>query len=285
MQCLYPQVKKRTLKGDTLEYSHRCGSCLPCLITRKQEWTLRIELEAKTHFANSFVTLTYDEDSRSPDCSLNKKHLQDFFKRLRKRLGYKVRYFACGEYGEQSGREHYHAIVFGLPWLESESVQLCWPFGHADVRDAGKGSSAYVAGYVTKKLVHGKQEVSEEDNNYYADGRLREFTLMSRNPGVGVPFIKNLVGNMTTHKLNFIGEDYKYLRINGMMLPLDAFMKSKIDKELGFHRLEKSRAEQLVVDLVSYKEGRYEEYKADLKHRARRKAMQKQKLQKMRQKF
>ena len=90
---------------------------------------------------------------------------------------------------------------------------------------------------------------------------------------------------MITSKLNFIGEDYKYIRISGMMLPLDSFMQKKIDKIMGFHRLEKTRSEQLVVDLKSYREGRYEEYKADEKHRARRKALQKSKLQKMRQKL
>ena len=100
MKCIYPQVKKKKLKGDSIEYAHRCGNCLPCLITRKQEWTLRIELEAKCHVANSFVTLTYDDVFRPAGQTLVKDHLQKFIKRLRKALPYKIRYYACGEYGE-----------------------------------------------------------------------------------------------------------------------------------------------------------------------------------------
>ena len=72
--------------------------------------------EASMHMFNSFVTLTYDDDHLPEYNSLNYKHFQDFMKRLRKSHN-GVRFYMCGEYGEDFSRPHYHAlclIVFFL---------------------------------------------------------------------------------------------------------------------------------------------------------------------------
>ena len=88
-----------------------CGKCLPCRITRRQEWTARLLLEMKTSYAIWFITLTYQEPRLPRLGSLRKKELQGFLKRLRKNTGLKFRYFAAGEYGK-NGRAHYHLLVF-----------------------------------------------------------------------------------------------------------------------------------------------------------------------------
>ena len=63
------------------------------------------------HMFNSFVTLTYDDDHLPEYNSLNYKHFQDFMKRLRKSHN-GVRFYMCGEYGEDFSRPHYHALLF-----------------------------------------------------------------------------------------------------------------------------------------------------------------------------
>ena len=76
-----------------------------------------------------FLTLTYDDDHLPPNGSLVKSDLQKFFKRLRKNSGKKMAYFACGEYGEQTARCHYHVILFGLDFLsksDRDMIKLCW---------------------------------------------------------------------------------------------------------------------------------------------------------------
>jgi hypothetical protein len=96
-----------------------CGKCIACRIARTREWTVRIMHEMSCHDNAVFATLTYDDDHLPPDRSISKDELQRFIKRLRKELGdRKIRYFACGEYGETTNRPHYHAIIFGLGLTE-----------------------------------------------------------------------------------------------------------------------------------------------------------------------
>ena len=86
-----------------------CGQCIGCRLERSRQWAVRCMHEASLHTDNCFVTLTYDDDGLShlPRCvdpetgeigagpfhSLNKRDIQLFFKRLRKRTGVKIRYF------------------------------------------------------------------------------------------------------------------------------------------------------------------------------------------------
>ena len=165
---------------------------MPCLITKKQEWTLRLELEAKLHDFNSFVTLTYSDDNRPDNHSVSKRELQLFNKRLRKSLEYSYKYYAVGEYGEKNGREHYHLILFGFPAFDAHHVVTAWskychvlkeyiPIGRVQVDMLKRGGSQYVSGYVTKKLINQRLEKDPDNKDYYIDGRHVEFSLMSPN--------------------------------------------------------------------------------------------------------
>ena len=85
-----------------------------------------------------FITLTYNDENLpwhtyvdqetgeyTRGYSLNKRDLQLFWKRVRKHYkGKKMLYLNAGEYGSQTGRPHYHAIVFGLPLNESKFKKI-----------------------------------------------------------------------------------------------------------------------------------------------------------------
>jgi hypothetical protein len=166
------------------------------------------------HKDNSFITLTYDDNYLPNPPSLQKEHLQNFFKRLRKSLhNHKIRYYACGEYGDKDtfqglGRPHYHAIIFGwkfpdrLPWGTSKtgfpidnstSLSKLWPYGYATVQNMTIETAQYVARYTMKKITGEKA-----DANYrYTDTttgettlRLPEFTTMSLKPGIGAKWFE-----------------------------------------------------------------------------------------------
>ena len=85
------------------------------------------EHERKSHEFNSFITLTFDDEHMPADRSLNyRRDFQPFIKRMRRRMG-QLRFFMCGEYGDDNFRPHYHACIFGMdfydkkPWKKTSS--------------------------------------------------------------------------------------------------------------------------------------------------------------------
>lgn len=99
-----------------------CGRCIGCRLEKSRKWAMRCVMEAQQHKDNCFLTLTYAPEFLPADGSLVKRDLQLFIKRLRKAFsGVKIRYFACGEYGEKFARPHYHLILFGFCPLDYRS--------------------------------------------------------------------------------------------------------------------------------------------------------------------
>lgn len=164
-----------------------CGKCDGCLIERSRQWAARCMNELKQYDKSCFLTLTYNEQNIPSGNTLVRKHLQDFIKRLRRKIEpQKIRYFGCGEYGSLGLRPHYHLIIFG--WspddLEikvtndkaiksSKTLSQLWKFGFHSVGKVTFESCAYVARYVMKKL----------HKNDLGD-RLPEFICMSTRPGI-----------------------------------------------------------------------------------------------------
>lgn len=158
--------------------------------------------EASLHDANCVVTLTYDNAHLPVDGSLVKDEFPRFVRRLRKR-GAKVRYFHCGEYGDDLLRPHYHACLFGhdfpdklpceasksgAPQFVSESLSGVWGQGIATIGELNFESAAYIARYVTKKVL-GKAAAGHYSRVDYTTGEVveaePEFATMSRRPGIG----------------------------------------------------------------------------------------------------
>lgn len=187
-----------------------CGQCIGCRIDYSRQWANRCMLELGYHDESWFCTFTYDDDHvpRSyypdpetgeaiPSLTLRKRDFQLLMKRIRKKFSDDhIRFFMAGEYGSQTFRPHYHAIIFGLhlkdlvpyktvreadqyyTYYNSEELQECWPFGFVVVGEVTWESCAYTARYVMKKL-KGKESVFYEKHNIQP-----EFTLMSRRPGI-----------------------------------------------------------------------------------------------------
>lgn len=198
MKCSCVQYRKNK---DGIGYTaYPCGQCIACRLNKVRDWTIRLMHEKKMHDKAVFLTLTYAPEFLPENGTLVKEDLQLFIKRLRKHVG-KVRFFACGEYGEKYSRPHYHLIIFGLGaensvfngkkydykkhgyWLNSP----LWKFGTMFIGDVSYGSCRYVASYVNKKLL------GKDAARTYADmGKIPEFTLMSRRPGIGADFLQSI---------------------------------------------------------------------------------------------
>lgn len=223
-----------------------CGQCLACRINRRRKWTCRILLEAARCAGSIFVTLTYDEDNVPteliddiPTKVLNGDHLQSFMWAVRKSRFGPTRFFACGEYGENTQRPHYHIVMFGKHCNapNQDLIHDLWGRGHITISELNPTRAAYVASYTVKKMTKGDDK--------RLSGRPPEFTRMSRKPGIGalaVPYLAGLYYRRDGCKaLADAGDVQSTVRIHGKIYPLDAFMLGKIRDELNIPRLQADR--------------------------------------------
>lgn len=206
MPCYHPLQGYRT-PGGQLAFAKRngysdlpvtvaCGQCVGCRLERSRQWAIRIMHEASLYPDNVFLTLTYSDPELPPNGSLVLEHHQKFMKRLRKNLGRKVRFYACGEYGETTHRPHYHYILFNLDFEDkkflkqtenghniytSEFLDRTWSHGDCYIGSVTFESAAYCGRYVMKKLTGSRK-------SEYGD-LLPEAQWFSRNPGVGAPWL------------------------------------------------------------------------------------------------
>lgn len=164
-----------------------CGRCPPCKMRRVNSWVFRLLQEQKVAVSSHFITLTYDTRfvpiSDNGFMTLKKSDYQNFMKRLRK-LWYQkypdsppIKYYACGEYGTQNLRPHYHAIIFNL--VDESLVADAWALGgemlgQIHIGQVTGDSIAYTMKYIDKP---------KQPRRHARDDRVSEFALMSKRLG------------------------------------------------------------------------------------------------------
>lgn len=187
LNAWYTKTGKISFSSDTRDGSPitlPCGRCHGCRLEKSRTWATRCMHEASLHEENCFITLTYAElPDEGP--TLVKKHFTNFMKRLRRYLDQKdkkIKFFMCGEYGDENLRPHYHAIIFGYNFPDwnfintsqsgfdiytSPTLEKIWKknnpkAGFVQVGTVTFESAAYVARYCTKKITGKKAD--EIDN-------------------------------------------------------------------------------------------------------------------------
>jgi hypothetical protein len=208
-------VFNRNAGYEDLPVEVPCGQCVGCRLERSRQWAIRCVHEASLYQDNCFLTLTYSDENLPESGSLDKDAFQLFMKRLRKKFPRpkenNIRYFMCGEYGEQFTRPHYHACVFNFDFADkelwsvknsnrlytSETLSKLWPFGYSIIGDVSFDSAAYVARYIMKKIT------GEDAVEYYGDLE-PEFCTMSRRPGLGKGWYEKYSTDLFPHDKTII---------------------------------------------------------------------------------
>lgn len=233
--------KKSTVGKTYTEIQLPCGQCVGCRLDQSMKWAVRCYHESQMWNDNCYLTLTYDDDNMPAYGSLNRGQKSDFtrfMKRLRKvnrgtdpdeKGNYPIRYFQCGEYGDQLKRPHHHACMFnyepkdreyyglsksGYMVYESKELDRIWSHGKVFVQDFTVETAAYVARYTMKKVT-GKGATEhywrfESDTNRLVELE-QEYVTMSRRPGLGQNWHKKY-GDTDVQK-DFITIDGKKYKI------------------------------------------------------------------------
>ena len=224
-------------------------------------------LEAAQYESNAFVTLTYD-NSKLPMNSrelptLAPEHLRNFLKRLRKSVApVRIRFYAIGEYGDESWRPHYHAALFNFPTcvrgrtlrrpesknraLWSDCCVSCrlvgntWGHGDVDLGILETASAQYVSGYVTKKMTR--------RDDFRLLGREPEFARMSNQPGIAYSALWEIADQILKYDLDKSlpqGDVPVTLRHGSRELPLGRYLRRKLRLLIG--KEENTPAEALAI--------------------------------------
>lgn len=240
---------KQTPVFENLLQEIPCGKCVGCRLEYSRQWANRCMQEARCWQSNLFITLTYDNPYLKYHHYLNMdtgeleyrpmlqpndftKFMKDFRRHMDYHFGHQgIRFFACGEYGEQGQRPHFHALLFNCDlqdkkhWFTrekgddvvvtyiSETLSKVWGKGICTVSDLTWNSAAYTARYVMKKQ-KGKsvEEQRKAQRQILLDGQMftpdelherinmlekipedwqHEFTRCSRMPGIGREYYEN----------------------------------------------------------------------------------------------
>ncbi|AXH74424.1 MAG: replication initiator protein [Microviridae sp.] len=217
MPCYHPMPAVRLTDGSVKFISRSarnaesaielpCGQCVGCRLERSRQWAMRVMHEASLYESNSFITLTYDDANLPEGGNLVYSDFQLFMKRFRKRTGHPVRFYMCGEYGEEFNRPHFHACIFGFGFPDkvfyrrtsggdrlytSKLLEDLWPKGLSSVGDVTFKSAAYVARYcmgkITGDLAESHYRVVTDEGEIV--DRTPEFNHMSLKPGIGARWL------------------------------------------------------------------------------------------------
>lgn len=199
-----------------------CGQCEGCKIAKKKEVSDRLQIEAKYHKYNYFVTLTYKPELQ-PE-SVVKSDLIKFNKRLAYYCGKMPQFYAVGEYGDVSALSHYHLAIFSDKDIFNEILKS-WEFGRVDIDHLYPERCKYIAGYVAKKM--------NKPDDPRLHGREPEFRMCSRRPALGFNFLYELLERISTDEnfknvmLSHIYPPYQ-IKMGGRNVMLPRYIREKL---------------------------------------------------------
>lgn len=213
-------------------------------------------LESAQYEDNAFISLSYSDEhlpraAPADVASLSPVHMQLFLKRLRSRYLewqqarhvndiQRLRFFAVGEYGDETFRPHYHVAVFNFPTCRRSGTnhrarvccEVCqlvgeaWGLGAVHLGTLEINSAQYVAGYVTKKMTR--------HDDPRLEGRHPEFARMSLRPGIGAFAIPEIASELMRLGLDTSQADVPVsLRHGGRLLPLGRYLRRNLRKQIG----------------------------------------------------
>lgn len=182
--------------GPPLKLKLPCGKCAQCYLEKARQWAVRAMHETQMHAESCFATLTVEDDDK---ITLEEKDYTNFVKRLRHKRFNTISYLMCGEYGDEKGRPHYHALIWGYrpldakptstlgnsPYSTSSELDKLWGHGGTSIGEITFESASYVARYTMKKLDKNSHRCMYVDSSTGQTWELYpEYSHMSRQIGI-----------------------------------------------------------------------------------------------------
>ncbi len=256
-RCIAPWQKQH--EGETLDLP--CGKCYECRQNRVNGWSFRLSKELEQSTTAFFITLTYEIPPMTKNgfMTIDKTHVQKFFKRLRKKHDEtkgKIKYYAVGEYGSETNRPHYHIILFNS---DIDSISNAWKLGHVHSGEVNESSVRYTLKYVCKPT---KIPMHQRDD------RKKEFSLMSKR--MGSNYMTETM--IKWHRKDLLNRMYVPLK-GGYKIAMPRYYKDKIYDEYERNIIGEWISEQEYEknSLLSYDEWEKKKIETEKTHRSKQK--------------
>lgn len=225
MEC----IQLITVKHNGKAHKVPCGKCAFCLTNKRSQWMFRLYHEMRNQtMPGYFITLTYAEHMvpRLDDgrLTLRFRHCQLYLKKLRKHK-WKAKYILVGEYGGETQRPHYHAIL----WTDCppEKLESFWSNSRGKVRgrihigSLSMASCMYTLKYIIQPKVREQEAIGPDGLTVQA----REKTRAQFSKGLGLQYLTAQVYDWHTCDYD---EPRTYSYIEGRKLALPRYYKNKI---------------------------------------------------------
>jgi len=221
-----------------------CGNCTPCRINNQRIWATRMVLEKLSWHESCFCTLTYRDGTLTYDdhmtAMVHPRDMTLFLKRL-KHTYPDFRYFAIGEYGDESLRPHWHLMLYGIPCSkkDEEKIEDVWGNGFCTLDEINWSTDRYVALYCIKKLTR------EDDELLFGKTPEKMFcsrgTAADQRGGLGRCFIRDISKQIP--KENGVIRGF---RVGKRWFPLGRYLTKKLSEDRGLTEHEQK------ADLYNY---------------------------------
>ena len=137
-----------------------------------------------------------------------------------------IRFYAVGEYGETSGRPHYHILLYNLQPETVVNIEKIWKKGMVQVQTMSQANIHYTTKYMM-------------DKKHNPFGAVKPFTLMSQ--GIGRAYIDRA-------KQWHLDNETLHTKTGGMSQSIHRYYKDKIFKD--DEKKEKERKLRLMLTLA-----------------------------------
>ena len=244
-----------------------CSQCIGCRLDRSITWAARCMHEAQMHEESAFITLTYAELPQYG--SLTPPHFVKFMKRYRNSIRpRKIRFFHGAEYGDNLGRPHHHACIFGHDFSDKEIFSECegiytyysptlenlWGHGFCTTTELTLQSAAYVARYCLKKINGKNQNEHYQTTDPYTGEiqiKIPEYATMSRKPGIGRDWYEKFNSDIFPHDTTiYKGKNIKTPRYYENLLRSTDEIAYTLLKETRKHNAQKHAADNTPARLL-----------------------------------
>ena len=153
----------------------KCRKCITCKLFKSYDWLKRIDIERQKWKYLFFITLTFDKQHIKKN-EFESRELSKWFKKQKRagNLPENFAYIAAAEYGEHTGRKHYHILLMLNEFLFYDLQEF---------KKSKRGNMIYTSNYLNSLWENGEINSVQIVKNESCFKYILKYTTKLKNKG------------------------------------------------------------------------------------------------------